>query len=353
MTYKGKKYYFDGIHLYLRPKEQISSILEIEGLNNFSQTLISLNLSKNHIKKVEGLESLTKMTHLNLSYNQISKLENLSNLSSLVTLDLSHNQIKKIEGLDQNKSLQNVELKANRIDRIENLENIPNLKILNLKENNLTSLQGIENVLHLVLLNVKGNQLKKVEDLETLINLLGFSWRKNLLLHNNVRPISNSGPKWTKFCQFEAGPSIIQKLRNLMPYANKPKKLQKRINFLEDYFQNHEKIAERNLKKIHPKIGIRLRYVLNRVRKYIRNDLETPWKIILFILFIFFILYPLILDVSFSFDPNVSYRWSVVFIIQIIIFCSMLFLVIIIYIKRLKKDYRKDLLEGVIQNHSE
>ena len=51
--------------------------------------IIGLNLSKNLIYEIAGLEELVELRFLFLNYNQITKIEGLENLSKLVILNLA------------------------------------------------------------------------------------------------------------------------------------------------------------------------------------------------------------------------------------------------------------------------
>ena len=53
--------------------------------------LQELNLSRNQISRVKGLQSLKNLEILNLSRNQISCVEGLDKLVNLTGLDLAHN----------------------------------------------------------------------------------------------------------------------------------------------------------------------------------------------------------------------------------------------------------------------
>ena len=70
----------------------------IEEAYNACKTLRKLDLSVNHIRKIENLKC-TELLELNLSKNQIDKISSLDGLKQLRTLDLSMNKIEKIEGL--------------------------------------------------------------------------------------------------------------------------------------------------------------------------------------------------------------------------------------------------------------
>ena len=57
---------------------------------------MTLNLSHNFIKKIEGLEGLNELKNLDLSHNLLGdydQMEQLKSLEGLTSLDLGHNQI--------------------------------------------------------------------------------------------------------------------------------------------------------------------------------------------------------------------------------------------------------------------
>jgi Leucine-rich repeat (LRR) protein len=72
----------------------------IEEAFNTCKTLRKLDLSVNHIRKIENLKC-NELLELNLSKNQIERITPgcLDGLKQLKTLDLSMNKIVKIEGL--------------------------------------------------------------------------------------------------------------------------------------------------------------------------------------------------------------------------------------------------------------
>ncbi|MFW9952885.1 MAG: leucine-rich repeat domain-containing protein, partial [Candidatus Thorarchaeota archaeon] len=65
-----------------------------DGLNN----LIELDLASNQIKKIEPF-TLENLTKLSLDRNLISEITNLNDLKNLEYLNLSHNHIERIQGL--------------------------------------------------------------------------------------------------------------------------------------------------------------------------------------------------------------------------------------------------------------
>ena len=75
------------------------NILNLNGINQFYQTLIILNLRQNRISTINELKSMINLEKLDLSQNKIIDISSLSNLIKLTDLDLSKNSIKKIDSL--------------------------------------------------------------------------------------------------------------------------------------------------------------------------------------------------------------------------------------------------------------
>lgn len=115
------------------------------------------------------------MTKLQLDNNRITEIKNLNHLTSLTWLgaslwmnfclsliDLSFNQIKKIEGLDQLTKLTDLSLFHNEITVVENLENLVELKVLSIGDNQIKNLDKLVHYLRgfkkLRVLNLKGNR---------------------------------------------------------------------------------------------------------------------------------------------------------------------------------------------------
>lgn len=93
-----------------------------ESLTGFpvSETLMSLDLSKNHLTTVADLPSLPLLEHLNLSHNSIVNLQ-LPSLPSLKTLNLSGNLITELV-LPKLPSLRILDASHNSIEKIQEFE---------------------------------------------------------------------------------------------------------------------------------------------------------------------------------------------------------------------------------------
>lgn len=71
-------------------------------------TVVELTASR--LRKLEGLEGLTKVEMLNMRQNLINKIENIDHLTTLKHIDLYDNHIDHIEGLDTLVQLKHADL---------------------------------------------------------------------------------------------------------------------------------------------------------------------------------------------------------------------------------------------------
>ncbi|SJL30430.1 leucine-rich protein [Porphyromonas gingivalis] len=143
---------------------------KIEGLASLT-SLTRLNLSDNQISKLEGLASLTSLRWLYLWGNQISNLEGLASLSSLTWLDLSKNQIRNLDGLASLTSLTVLYLWGNQISNLEGLASLSPLTWLDLSKNQICNLDGLASLTSLTRLNLSNNQLSNLNGLASLTSL--------------------------------------------------------------------------------------------------------------------------------------------------------------------------------------
>lgn len=100
--------------------------------------LTELNLSNNHIKRIENLNSLVNLKKLNLSFNKIKKIENLENLINLVHLSLYYNDIKMLENLENLNNLKIFSIGHNRVSDqaiYTYFRKFDNLRSLSIEEN--------------------------------------------------------------------------------------------------------------------------------------------------------------------------------------------------------------------------
>jgi Leucine-rich repeat (LRR) protein len=162
-----------------------TSIHKLINVNKL-RSIISLDLSRNRIKKIEGFDSLVSLQNLDLSYNRITKIEGLEKLISIQKLNLSNNQIRKIGGLEKLVSLELLHLSDNRITKMEGLANLRSLQKLYLYLNKIMKIEELDSLGSLQVLHLSNNQITKIEGLEKLVSL-------QLLFLNNNRIVKIEG----------------------------------------------------------------------------------------------------------------------------------------------------------------
>jgi Leucine-rich repeat (LRR) protein len=92
-----------------------------------------LNLYKNKLTDVTGLEKLTNLKHLFLGGNQLTDVKGLEKLTNLTQLFLGHNKLTDVKGLEKLKQLRWLRLSGNpdltkaQIDELQKA--LPNCKI--------------------------------------------------------------------------------------------------------------------------------------------------------------------------------------------------------------------------------
>lgn len=91
------------------------------------------------IKRIEGLQNLTKIEVLDLHGNQILNVMGLATLCELKVLNLAGNQIRNVGVLDLQglKCLQELNLRRNRIKKLLCFNETPNLQKLFISNNEL------------------------------------------------------------------------------------------------------------------------------------------------------------------------------------------------------------------------
>ncbi|OUM67917.1 hypothetical protein PIROE2DRAFT_4465, partial [Piromyces sp. E2] len=130
--------------------------------------ITSLDLSSNHIEKIQGLEKLYNLQILNLSNNKIKIIDGLSELRTLNKLLLAYNKIKTLEGFIQlhgfNYSLCILDIKGNDIDDI----------------NEIKYLAGCSKLKHLIVKSRKKNLYSKFSKINPFCQKLVDSYRKEI-----------------------------------------------------------------------------------------------------------------------------------------------------------------------------
>ena len=95
-----------------------------------------LDLRRNQLKDVAGLEKLTRVVRLHFGHNQLTNLTGLEKLTQLKELSLSYNNLTGIpKGLEKLTQLEVLYLDDNALVDLKGLENLTQLEQLSLKTN--------------------------------------------------------------------------------------------------------------------------------------------------------------------------------------------------------------------------
>uniref|UniRef100_K3X653 Uncharacterized protein n=1 Tax=Globisporangium ultimum (strain ATCC 200006 / CBS 805.95 / DAOM BR144) TaxID=431595 RepID=K3X653_GLOUD len=130
-------------------------------------TLINCKLNR-----INGLEPVgASLVHLNLSDQHITRIEELGALVNLRFLYLQNNRIEKIEGLEHCRKLQRLWLYNNCITQVQNLGFCTDLRELWLQDNRIRGLgtedgTGITNLVNLQTLHLASNRIRDIEEFQ-------------------------------------------------------------------------------------------------------------------------------------------------------------------------------------------
>lgn len=145
----------DGLDLSGKIWQEIDRVLCLPRYHNIK--ILKINNS--------SLATIPLLPHgleiLDLSRNHIERIQGLSNLSFLRVLKLNHNELRRLEGLSKNYQIEELHVSHNHLTHIENLYQLPLLHSLDLRFNQLSHfdlLRRLEDNLNLRVLYVEGNE---------------------------------------------------------------------------------------------------------------------------------------------------------------------------------------------------
>ena len=136
-----------------------------------------LYLYDNVIRRMSGLERLTKLTHLYLQNNRIERVAGLENSPSLVKLYLDGNKITLVDGLEACVALEELHVSGQKLEPPEELRFDPaclrslsrTLRVLNASHNPLRDPRPIRELVHLRRLTLEKCAVESVRDLEPVL----------------------------------------------------------------------------------------------------------------------------------------------------------------------------------------
>ena len=140
------------IHNNLRPlkfkidlhDQNIEDLVYLETIDCVPEEIVGINLSKNLITEISGLEKFKNLKILNLNNNQISQLNGLEKLENLEELDLDRNYITVVKGIKSLQNLHTLKLSYNQISCL-NYEDLPtHLNSITYDNNPITEFKGFD-----------------------------------------------------------------------------------------------------------------------------------------------------------------------------------------------------------------
>lgn len=162
------------ITTFLPVPELLFLYAQSNNIDNFSclshnTTLTTLNLGRNRLKDLAGLENLSNLVTLNLELNLLHGELDFSkyDLPQLQELRLNNNKITSIHGLSGLKKLNILDLANNYLSEFSCPTILPNLKKLILSSNQLRYL-NVKSFPSLRILRIDGNEFSIIDGLDSL-----------------------------------------------------------------------------------------------------------------------------------------------------------------------------------------
>ena len=163
--------------IFKASNNQIETLNGLQDSNKLKHLQILL-LNSNKIKELIPI-NLIHLKHLNLSDNEIASCEKFAGSNSLELLELRKNKLKNLKGLENMPMLTELYIAENELTTIDGLKNIPSLKRLHLRKNAMVKLQPIPVLPSLEYLNIRENP---IENSKELINLKMLNTLKRISL---------------------------------------------------------------------------------------------------------------------------------------------------------------------------
>ncbi|MFC7766168.1 leucine-rich repeat domain-containing protein [Leucobacter soli] len=143
-------------NLSLRWNRQLTSLSGFGG----SSKLQSLDISFTKVKSFSGLGKLSKLKHLHASGARLTSLSGLTAYrGTLKSLDASRNNLRSVKAIRSLTKLKKLDLGSNRISSVKYLRPLTKLTHLKLGWNRIRSLQGLNKMKHMVLFQVRDQEL--------------------------------------------------------------------------------------------------------------------------------------------------------------------------------------------------
>lgn len=196
-------------------KQELANILELDlkrqgisdltGLEYFVD-LSHLYLAANNVEDVTPVGKLEHLIALDLIKNKLSDISPLANLKNLLWLDLGMNSISDLSPLQHLKKLETLSMDMNKITDISPLKDLPNLKLLSVSgmsqrdfypddesapdfHNQISDITTLENLKTLTNLALDDNEISDISSLSRLSELKSLNLKGNEI--NNLGPLKD------------------------------------------------------------------------------------------------------------------------------------------------------------------
>ncbi|XP_071746613.1 uncharacterized protein [Lepeophtheirus salmonis] len=138
-----------------------------------------INIDRKGLHGIPILSEEPGLRLLSLQHNMIKKIQHLDLTTRLVFLDLYRNRLENISGLEYLVNLRVLMLGKNRIRRIDGLQKCEKLSVLDLHGNRITQISGLEKLCEIKVLNLAGNMIRKITNISNLVVLEELNLRRN------------------------------------------------------------------------------------------------------------------------------------------------------------------------------
>lgn len=140
-------------------KNGIDNILPLKDLNN----LKALYLSDNHIADASVIKGMA-LEYLHLGNNQISELDVTQSKESMILLDVAKNRLSAIDGLDQLVRIDALNIADNQFNTLGDLKALKSLRWLDVRRNKISDISSLAELRDLEYLYLAGNSICRLPD---------------------------------------------------------------------------------------------------------------------------------------------------------------------------------------------
>lgn len=156
---------------------------QLESITGLGQqtNLCNLNIGRNKLTEIHGLEDLGNLTSLYAQSNRLSGVMDLSKLTQISRLNMANNRITEIKGLGGMTTLTALTVSRNPGFFVPQLNRLRQLAQLSLDQTGFTALECLNGLNQLFYLSLSGNGLTSLEALPVLPRLARLNLRGNNL----------------------------------------------------------------------------------------------------------------------------------------------------------------------------